>query len=564
MKKETLHAYLRVSSDGQVKKDNSIPAQKKDAERKASQLGMNLVVMIEAGESASKETLENRPVLSQLLDMCVAGEVKHIFISEFDRIIRNDVVELEIKAILAKNKVLLHTTGQTIDYNDVEDEFLAGLLTLLAKREIKMKNKRSIRALRESASKGKVGGGVTIPYGYMKGEDKMMLIDPKESKVIERIFSESLSGKGSNTIAQGLNKDGVPTRGRKVFKGGLKVKNRYTGKVTHKAQEDLIWKPGTVMGVLKNPIYKGQRRYKGEIFSAPVIVPAAKWEAVQKNLAKNKAYSGGNEKKHFYLLKGLMRCGRCGRNFYGRKKTDENIYICSSKRETFCGCKSINIDRLNNLVWEAVGGSHHLVQQLNAEIHSGEKGKNQKIQELNKQLKALEAKEKEIGVREDNLISLYETGRITPQKFDIRNESLKGELANVSKEKDAVNKEIAFISRKERMTVLSTEYLKRLAGLSNVSDTDKQKLLNMLVKEITIDYDEKGKQHLIKLEVNVPNQEKAKEIWVTKSGKGGITFEDEQIARDYIEIAGRIVENHNKNTPSTPKKSPPLVTVSSR
>lgn len=475
---EILHVYIRVSDEKSVKKDNSLPAQELAGKRKAEQLGMDFKIHIEPGQSAAKDNLNNRPVLRNILDLCDDGEIKHLFVTEFDRLTRSPKTEFEIKLVLQQNDVLLHTTGQTYNFNDEEDDFISGILTLVAKREVKIKNKRIIRSLMESARKGRAGGGSMLPYGFTKDTNKLLVIEPEEKKTVEKIFQLSLSGVGSESIAHKLNEKGIPTRGKKLLKNGLKVTNKFTGKVTQKSNEELIWKAGTVIGILKNPIYKGERRFKGEVFPVPAIIAPEMWKKTQENLTKNKSYAGGNEKKHFYLLKGLLRCGKCGRNFYGyvKEKKSQRVYMCSSKREHFCGTKSINIEKLNNLVWDAVGGSRHLLNNLEAEIKNG-KGTTQKIQLLQKQLKATDGKVKEIQAREDNLIDLFERSSINPEKFDLRNAKLKDELRVVEQEKNAISKEIAFLDRKENVKVLSVEFFEMVAGLANVSNEDKQKLL---------------------------------------------------------------------------------------
>ncbi len=195
MDKEILNIYVRVSSDISVKQNNSIPAQIEAGIRKSEQLGMDYKIFKEEGKSASSENLDNRPVISALLDLVDGGTVKHLFVSEFDRLTRNETTKIYIKKVLLDNDVLIHTTSQTLNLKDDDQSFMVDLYSLLSTREIKLKNKRIIRSLEQSALQGKVGGGAVLPWGFRKGDNKMMIQDPEEIEVYKRIIDMSLKTK---------------------------------------------------------------------------------------------------------------------------------------------------------------------------------------------------------------------------------------------------------------------------------------------------------------------------------------------------------------------------------
>ena len=140
----------------------------------------------------------------------------------------------------------------------------------------------------------------------------------------------SLSGKGTNSIANYLNDKGVSSRKGKLFRGK------------------------TIQGMIKNTIYKGKRLYSNEYYDCPNIIEPDLWQKVNDNL-KNNRNNSGKKVDHKYLLKGLLKCGECGRNYYGRKRLSgkDNSYICSSKRykELTCCNKGILIPFLDELIW---------------------------------------------------------------------------------------------------------------------------------------------------------------------------------------------------------------------
>ena len=104
--------------------------------------------------------------------------------------------------------------------------------------------------MRRSAERGKY---VTAnpPFGYRlevtlnaQGERQSRLVpDPAHVETLRRIFREFIADKPTNQIARDLHFEGVPTQ-------------RAGGK----------WQPTTIRAILKNPVYRGYIRFKGETF----------------------------------------------------------------------------------------------------------------------------------------------------------------------------------------------------------------------------------------------------------------------------------------------------------
>jgi len=85
-----------------------------------------------------------------------------------------------------------------------------------------------------------------VAYGYTKDQDDELIIAEDEAKIVRRIYTEYLNGKGSHLIARDLNQDGIPT-----------VRN---------AEK---WDEGVVKEILQNQIYEGnltlQKTYRTEV-----------------------------------------------------------------------------------------------------------------------------------------------------------------------------------------------------------------------------------------------------------------------------------------------------------
>ena len=126
-KKETLHSYIRVSSDIQLE-GASLDTQKELGVKKAKDLGYKHKIWNEGSASSNKDDYDNRPVLRKLLNAIEDGLVKHLFVYNNDRLSRNEHTQYAIKKDLTDNQVRLYTKDGEFDLNNPQDSFVKKLL----------------------------------------------------------------------------------------------------------------------------------------------------------------------------------------------------------------------------------------------------------------------------------------------------------------------------------------------------------------------------------------------------------------------------------------------------
>jgi len=508
--KDTLFIYTRVSTLNQSDKGHSLAAQKKVGIEKAQFLNMNHEIFEEKGVSASTEFLEKRIEIRKLLDMCDEGIVKHIFVTELDRLTRNQTTQLLIKKILMDNGVILHTVNHTIDLkNNDEDEFMTDLTALLSIRENKLRVKRSIRGKLEAVRKGGWKGG-WLPYGYTTDENKKLIIDDEESIIYRDMVKLSLEGFGVRLIAVKLNEKDIKTRKYKLFK---KKNENQTGN-KHWAYDKLEWQAASVLHILKNPLYMGERLFKGNVFSAPALIDKDTWKKLQKNFQKNKTYSSRNNTKNFYLLKNLIYCG-CGKKMYGMKKEKKHmiLYYCSSfiprPHKNPCGMRSINLYKIEKLVWENVVnilGNSKFVNKQFKQIFSKKRDvkKNQNEIKLLKQHRKIKEDERK------RIITLYGKNQIKIEDVDEISEKLNKEIETIES-KIILKKGVIDLERRKSeygWLVLKEEKVEFLKN--DISEEKKRKVLNILLESITVEYLEEFKEHIITIKMRLPLLHKSK------------------------------------------------------
>jgi DNA invertase Pin-like site-specific DNA recombinase len=214
-----------------------------------------------------------------------------------------------------------------------ENKLVGNILSALGEYTIELTSAKIKLAINYNAENGKVHA--LPPYAYYKDENKKYAINEEQAEVIKEIYSLSLSGVGTNKIAEILNQRGVLTKYNLIGKGTLKTTNKKhkLKRVVTKNKADIKWSGNSVRGILYNKFYAGIRVFKGVEYEVPKIIDIDYWQLVNDNL-KNNRNNSGKSVEHKYLLKGVLTCSICNRNYYGRSRVSlkDNAYVCSSKR----------------------------------------------------------------------------------------------------------------------------------------------------------------------------------------------------------------------------------------
>lgn len=189
--------------------------------------------------------------------------------------------------------------------------------------------------------------------GYDKDENGKLVINPEEAKVVKRIFTEYLGGKGCTKIAKELERDGVKT-------GAGQTK----------------WCDTTIRGILANEKYYGELLLQKTITVdylthkrvdnkdiAPMylvdnnhqaIIPKEMWEQAQAERERRfKLTAGKNSNKAKYTqrypLSGKLICGNCGetlkrRHWNSGTLSERIVWQCITyiqKQASFCPTKGV-------------------------------------------------------------------------------------------------------------------------------------------------------------------------------------------------------------------------------
>lgn len=279
-----------------------------------------------------------RPALQQLLADCEAGLVDIIVVYKIDRLSRSicDFADLSKKFDEWGTQFVAVT--QEINTATSAGRMMLNILITFAQYEREVITERVRDKMAASRKKGKWVGG-SVPMGY-RVENKKLVVEPEEARVIQRIFQRFIEIQSPSLIAQELNKDGIRTKQGKA------------------------WDKPHIYRILSNHTYIGQVKYKECICEGEqnAIVELDVWNRTREILALNEPVPRQTKRMETIApLKGILRCGHCDCAMmptYARKNGKRYFYyLCSrdSKRATStCPVRQIPAGEVERITREQV------------------------------------------------------------------------------------------------------------------------------------------------------------------------------------------------------------------
>ncbi len=503
-----LGIYCRISrtKDGN---DLSIADQKQKGINKANELSLPYEIYIDEGKSGASDKIEDRPEFERMIADIVNGEITAVYAFDQSRFERNPQIRFIINDIFKNHNIQYYTElDGLVDLNNPQSEFFGDLMSIINKYQVTVTKIKVKSALKTRVRQGKAHS--IIPYGYKKSDTDELIINEEEAEVVKKIYEMSLSGIGTRSIADYLNDNNIPTRYNKIANGTIKTRNKYTGVIRETNKSDIRWAGNTIRNIITNSLYKGERIYSGEIFKVPALIPQSLWEKTNKNLSNNRNNTG-KKVEHKYMLKGLLRCGICGRNMYGRSRVSkhDHFYMCSSKRikGENCGNRSINIDKLEALIWDRFFRSNEFIERIRKELKPDET----KTKQLKEQIEILNKRIEQLKNEKNRAIELVIKGTLSEQDVkDIitktngkiaENEYLLKDKSNVL---TALNHSVLTIKKYEDEF---QEFSKK------TTFAQKKKIVNDFIRDIIVKYDDSINCYDITIEFKINLQRESYQIF---------------------------------------------------
>ena len=478
--------YLRLSrDDGDKEESGSITGQRELLRDYISQHPELREYAIRIDDGFSGSTFE-RPGFQKMIEDVKAGRTDCIVVKDLSRFGRNyldagEYIE-KIFPFLGVRFIAVNDNYDSLGERKSSDDLIIPFKNLINEaycRDISMK----IRSQLEIKRKNGQFLGSFAAFGYLKDEqDKnKLVVDQYAADIVRDIFKWKLEGISPQDIADALNKLGVLSP--MEYKRSLGMKYTTSFKTSAKA----AWSAGTVIRILKNPIYTGVliqgkettpsykvhkriAKAKSEWTviedSHEAIISEIDFDSVQKVLKCDTRRSPDD--KAVGLFSGMLFCGDCGASMVrktvpaGEKKYV--YYVCSAhKQDKSCSphrmrdtaLEEIVLDSLRQHIREVVNMSELLNITDTAPLRNAQA---QKVQ------RQLDKKREEYEKLQKLLMSLYENltdGVIDREEYARLKASFTARADEAEKQMDALRESLNDIRSHGTENVWMNEFIKR-------------------------------------------------------------------------------------------------------
>jgi DNA invertase Pin-like site-specific DNA recombinase len=370
----TAMVYVRQSTPQQVIEHQESTARQYGLVDRAVMLGWPRaqVVVIDDDLGKSGQSAEGRPGFQRLLSEVALDHVGVIFGLEMSRLARSCKDWHQLLELCGRFHTLLADADAVYDPTDYNDRLLLGLTGIMSEAELHILKERMHQGKLNKARRGELLGPPSI--GYLKRGKTELVLDPDEQvQAVVRLIFDQFDRQGT---LHGLLRYLVHHQIR------LPVRPHHGPN-----QGQLEWhRPcrETLQNLLHNPLYAGAYRYGyrpqdprrkkpgrpgtgRRVCSAeeclvlirdrfPAYITWERFLANQEQLAANRTRHEvvGAPRAGAALLKGLIRCGRCGQRLmvHYAKKSDRYAYVCGRGVADYAAplCQSLSGPGLDELV----------------------------------------------------------------------------------------------------------------------------------------------------------------------------------------------------------------------
>ena len=196
--------YARVSTQLQVNDGVSLDVQERQLQQAAEMAGFtNIEIVREEGRSG--KSISGRPALTAALKRLDSGEAQALFVTRIDRLARSTQDFLSIVDRANKNNWRLVMLDLNLDTSSYQGRFVVTIMSALAEMERGIIAERQRDVHKDRRARG-------IKWGVDMGPKNKT---PEEIK--QRVLFERASGASFKTIADGLNRDGIPTQNQRKW-----------------------------------------------------------------------------------------------------------------------------------------------------------------------------------------------------------------------------------------------------------------------------------------------------------------------------------------------------------
>jgi len=464
-------------------------------------------------EGFSGSTLQ-RPALDSLREIIHEGVVDTVLVYSPDRLSRKYAYQLLLEMEFEKQGVDLVFLN-TPKAQNPEDQLSHHFKSIFAEYERAQIIERCRRGRNHRAQQGSVSVIPRPPLGYdyvSKSESSLpQYVVNQDAKVVRKIFSYYNERHLSmSKICRELELEGFSSpRGSKRWSertvGDILRNEAYTGTAYFGKTQPCKGIEGRIYRTPKGekrsrPISATKPRPK-ELWipiKVPQIISISDFEQAQNKFEENKKRSSRNTSQPS-ILQGLLVCGYCKGSYYKKARSQKYTYYSCSRHLNGYGCNGPSVKQkdLDDIVWE------HIINLLKEpclleEEMARRMQENPAGSEFEANVKALDKEFARLDKAKDKLLDAYQDGEaLTLDELKERLQAVKLKQNAILKEKKSLEI-FKFNHQKIENMKMHMESLRlQIENSENLTVTEKQNVLRLLVNEILITGDQIEIRHCI-------------------------------------------------------------------
>jgi len=208
--------YVRVSSEMQKKKNNSIPLQKKKINGYCKLNDFDLIDIYE-DDGISGMSISKRDGYKKMIDFMNMNKIDGIVVWSLSRLGRRMKDVVEFMDYLKTNNIGFFSIKENLTNDDKIGSLIMNILSSINEFEVEMIRERIKDIKRDKKENKEVYG--RLMYGY-DNENGKLVVNQSERKTIKRIKNLRSRGWSWRRISNKLNDDGVKSKEGKLWYDG--------------------------------------------------------------------------------------------------------------------------------------------------------------------------------------------------------------------------------------------------------------------------------------------------------------------------------------------------------
>jgi site-specific DNA recombinase len=291
----------------------------------------------------------DRPALRRLLEDIEAGKVDVVLCYKLDRLSRSLADFVRLMELFETHGTSFVSVTQRFDTKSSMGRLVLNVLLSFAQFERELTVERVRDKIAAAKKKGKYVGGRPV-LGYdVDRERRRLVVNAEEADLVQHIFQRFLQLASCRLVARELNRQGHRTKAWTARSG--------------KERGGSPWNKSYVHWTLTNRRYVGEVMHQGQAYPGEheAIIDRRTWDRVHVLLGENRRYRATQtRKKTAAILKGILRCGSCGKPMAPAQTTARRgrryqYYVChaaSKNGHDTCPVKSVPAREIEGAVFD--------------------------------------------------------------------------------------------------------------------------------------------------------------------------------------------------------------------